>query len=331
MSNLSSTNGSTLVKENMTQQPLPAPAVQYGTAQYGTVAQPTDYKSTLAKAKRGVAFQGNVGSFSHRAAQHFAEQMFGESETTLVACRSFDEVFETIHTSKDFYGAIPLENTSMGSIDANYDLLWSREAVITAEVFVPVQHNLISVPNAVLEEIREVYSHPAALDQCRKLFQRYPNMRPVPHWDTSASAGLVKERQDPKIAAIASGKACEANGLKVILPNIEDYAHNATRFGLITQAEYAAKHVPTPYKVSVALALPNEPGSLAAVLTNFARCGVNLTTCKSRPIPEMPWHYRFFVDIEVANEEQHKLIYAYRKEFQYDVRLLGLYPVGKLL
>ncbi len=123
------------------------------------------------KQNEGVAFQGNVGSFSHRAAQHFAVQMFGESETTLVACRSFDEVFETIHTSKDFYGAIPLENTSMGSIDANYDLLWSRSAVITAEVFVPVQHNLISIPNAVLEDIREVYSHPAALDQCRKLFQ----------------------------------------------------------------------------------------------------------------------------------------------------------------
>lgn len=315
----------------MTQQPLPAPAVQYGTAQYGAVAQPTEQSFAPEHASRGVAFQGNIGSFSHRAAVHFAEQLFGESETTLFPCRSFDQVFEKIQTSKDFYGAIPLENTSMGSIDANYDLLWSRSAIVAGEVYVPVHHNLISVPNAVLENIREVYSHPAALDQCRKLFQKYPNMRPVPHWDTSASAILVKERQDPTIAAIASGKACEANGLAIIQSNIEDYSHNATRFGLITKAEYAPHHVPTPYKVSVALALPNEPGSLAAVLTNFARCGVNLTTCKSRPIPEMPWHYRFFVDIEVSNEEQHKLIYAYRKEFQYDVRLLGLYPVGKLL
>ncbi len=315
----------------MTQQPLPAPAVQYGTAQYGTVVQPTEYKLENAGVKKCVAFQGNIGSFSHRAALYFAEKTFGEYETTLVACRSFDEVFEKIQTGKDFYGAIPLENSSMGSIDANYDLLWSRSAVITAEVFVPVQHNLISIPDAVLEDVREVYSHPAALDQCRKLFQKYPLMRPLPHWDTSASALLVKEKNDPKIAAIASGKACEAHGLTVLLPNIEDYTHNATRFGLITKAEYAAKHVPTPYKVSVALALPNEPGSLAAVLTNFARCGVNLTTCKSRPIPELPWHYRFFVDIEVTNEDQHKKIYAYRKEFQYDVRLLGLYPSGSLL
>lgn len=310
----------------MTQQPLSAPALQYG-----NVVQPTEYKVEHAGVQKCVAFQGNVGSFSHRAAKYFAETTFAEYKTALVACRSFDEVFAKIESSKDFYGAIPLENSSMGPIDANYDLLWARSAVITAEVFVPVQHNLITIPNVVLEDIREVYSHPAALEQCRKLFQKYPLMRPVQHWDTSASVLLVKERNDPKIAAIASGKACEEHGLTVLLPNIEDYAHNATRFGLITTADNASKHIPTPYKVSVALALPNEPGSLAAVLTNFARCGVNLTTCKSRPIPETPWHYRFFVDIEVANEEQHKKIYAYRKEFQYDVRLLGLYPVGSLL
>ncbi len=294
----------------------------------GSVTQPTTFKPVADAARRCIAFQGNVGSFSHRAARHFAEHTFSQFDTSLIACGSFGEVFSKIESSKDFYGAIPLENTTMGSIDANYDLLWTKSAVIVNEVFVPVHHNLITVPNAVLDNIREVYSHPAALDQCKKLFQKYPHMKAMNYWDTSASAILVKEKNDPAIAAIASRKACDEQGLHILLPRIEDYEHNATRFGLITKAEYAASHVPTPYKVSVALELPNVPGALAAVLTNFARCGVNLTTCKSRPEPGKPWHYRFFVDIEVANEEQHKKIYAYRKEFQYDVRLLGLYPVG---
>lgn len=296
--------------------------------QIHAATDPVQNKLEKSTRKKCVAFQGNVGSFSHRAAEHFARVTFAEHETELIACGSFREVFEKIEESKDFYGAIPLENSSMGTIDANYDLLWTRSSVIVNEVFVPVRHNLITTADAVLEEIREVYSHPAALDQCRKLFQQYPQMRPVSHWDTSASTILVKERNNPSIAAIASKKACEEQGLKLLLPNIQDYEHNVTRFGLITKADNAPKHLPAPYKVSFALELPNVPGSLAAVLTNFARCGVNLSSCKSRPEPGKPWHYRFFVDIEVANEEQHKKIYAYRKEFQYDVRLLGLYPVG---
>jgi prephenate dehydratase len=243
---------------------------------------------------------------SHRAARHFAEDTFAEYETSLQACRSFSEVFERIESSNEFYGAIPLENSSMGTIDANLDLLWTKSAIIVHEVYVPVHHNLITIPNARLEDIREVYSHPAALDQCRLLFEKYPLMRPVSHWDTGASAILVKEKNDSTIAAIASKKACDEQQLNVLLPNIEDYVHNATRFGLIIKAENLVKHIPTPYKVSFALELPNEPGSLATVLTNFARCGVNLASCKSRPEPGQPWHYRFFVDIEVANEEQHE-------------------------
>ncbi|HEY9759693.1 MAG TPA: prephenate dehydratase domain-containing protein [Oculatellaceae cyanobacterium] len=303
--------------------------IQIGSAiPAGAVLKPEQLKGGEGDNKRCIAFQGNVGSFSHRAAKHFAEKTFDKYDTTLIACRSFGEVFEIIESSKNFYGAIPLENTTMGSIDANYDLLWTQSAVIVNEVFVPVHHNLITTPNAVIENIREVYSHPAALEQCKRLFQKYPHMKPTNHWDTSASAILVKERQDPTIAAIASSKACEEQDLSILIPRVEDYEHNATRFGLITKAEYAARHIPTPYKVSFALELPNVPGTLATVLTNFARCGVNLTSCKSRPEPGKPWHYRFFVDIEVTNEEQHKKLYAYRKEFQYDVRLLGLYPIG---
>ena len=154
----------------MTHQPLPTSALQPG-----AVFKPVEYKLEPAGAKRSVAFQGNIGSFSHCAARHFAEKTFGQYETSLVACKSFSEVFEKIESSKEFYGAIPLENTSMGSIDANYDLLWTRSAIIVHEVFVPVQHNLITIANTALEDIRQVYSHPAALEQCRKIFQKYIN------------------------------------------------------------------------------------------------------------------------------------------------------------
>lgn len=317
----------------MTQPPLLASASAqrlFAESDTNAFPAPSGTENVAPPGKRCVAFQGNIGSFSHAAARHFAEKTFTDYDTSLEACGSFREVFKRIESNKEYYGAIPLENSSMGTIDANYDLLWTNSAIIVQEVFVPVHHNLVGLASANLEHVREVYSHPAALDQCKLLFEKFPKMKPVSYWDTSASAILVRENNDPTIAAIASTKACAEQGLHLLLQNIEDYEHNATRFGLITKAENLIKQVPTPYKVSFALELPNEPGALANVLSNFARCGVNLSSCKSRPEPGKPWHYRFFVDIEVTDQEQHEKIYAYRREFKYDVRLLGLYPAGSI-
>lgn len=272
-----------------------------------------------------IAFQGNIGSFSHQAATAFA-RILGIAQTAFVPCQNFSEIFEKVDAEESAYGAIPLENSSMGTISVNYDLFWLHSAVISQELFLSVHHNLVAPANATLESIREVYSHPAALEQCRKLFKQYPSMKSIPYWDTSASASLVKEKNDPHIAAIASKAAAIEHGLSILLSNIEDYAHNTTRFGLITK--HLAENLVLPYKLSLAVELPHEPGSLARFLTTIAKMGVNLTKCESRPIPELPWHYRFFIDMRIADPKQNEAMSELWEAMTPRLKILGRYPAG---
>lgn len=261
-----------------------------------------------------IAFQGMPGAFSHAAALAFARRM--EGDTQVRPCQSFAEVFSLVGSGAAEYGAVPLENSSIGSIVANYDLLWENDAAIVAEYLHPVHHQLIGFPDTPVEDLRLVFSHPAALDQCRDLFKQHANLVARVHWDTSGSVLHVKESGDRSSAAIAGELAAKEYGMAVLLSNIEDHALNATRFGLI--AAYDGKTLPAAIKPrgsissisdpgflckeSFAVELRHEVGALAHLLVAIAQSGANLTKIESRPIGSTPWHYRFFMDIEVASE-----------------------------
>lgn len=273
-----------------------------------------------------IAFLGNIGSFSHQAATVFSQSL-AISQPVFLPCSSFSEIFEKVDSGESNYGVIPLENSSMGTISINYDLFWLHSVAIFQELFLSIHHHLLATANAKLESIRDVYSHPAALEQCRKLFKQYPHMKSIPYWDTSASALLVKEKSDPHIAAIAGKTAAIKHGLLILLSNIEDYAHNSTRFGLITK--HLANDLTLPHKLSLAVELPHKPGSLARFLTAIAEADVNLTKCESRPIPEIPWHYRFFIDMEIVNAKQDETISKLCRETIQRTKILGRYPTGR--
>jgi prephenate dehydratase len=274
------------------------------------------------------SFQGAPGAFSHQAAIAFSEQV-GEPGS-FVPCQTFGEVFAKVVSGNTKYGAIPLENSSIGSIAANYDLLWTDDAFIIAEYFLPVHHNLIAFPDSKIEDIRTVFSHPAALDQCRRMFKQHPNMAARVHWDTSGAVADVRTSGDRSAAAIAGELAAAEYGMKVLLPNIEDFTHNATRFGLITKtADARTADLKPPYKVSFAVELSHKTGSLAGLLAKLAAAGANLTKIESRPIGETPWHYRFFIDMELSSAElESKVQDAFRQDGQ-NYKALGRYQVGK--
>jgi prephenate dehydratase len=272
-----------------------------------------------------IGFQGARGAFSHRAGQIFGEQITNSSKLPskieFVPLHSFAEVFASVVKDECDFGAIPLENSSVGSIVANYDLLWKNNVVIDAEIMLPVQHQLLGFSGAKIEELESVYSHPVALDQCRKFFASMPNITPISYWDTSGAAFFVRDSGNPRCAAIASEFAAAESGLAILKHNIEDHAGNNTRFGIIRadsgvhilgiknngKTTANALSLAGPYKVSCAAEIAHRPGSLASLLSALAEIGANLTKIESRPIPEAPWHYRFFLDVELkssAREEE---------------------------
>ncbi len=273
-----------------------------------------------------VGYQGAPGAFSHRAVKIFAEEQGKLDSLESVSCRTFDEVFGKILSGECTHGVVPLENSSVGSIVANYDLLWSEPVGLIGEIYLNIHHNLIGMAGTNLGAITEIYSHPVALDQCRNFLKNMPGAKAVSYWDTSAAAFLVKERGENTIAAIAGEFAATETGLSLLRRNIEDHTGNRTRFGVVTLLKKLDPiAVAAPFKVSCVVELAHQPGALASLLRNLAILGVNLSKIESRPIPETPWHYRFFLDIEIPFDEVADAVSDAIRRLSESNKILGRY------
>jgi prephenate dehydratase len=298
-----------------------------------------------------IGFQGTRGAFSHRAGELFAEQVISDLGSAIqlefVPLQSFIDVFAKVANEECDFGVVPLENSSVGSIVANYDLLWSNDVRIDAEVMLPVQHHLLGFSGTDIDSLEAVYSHPVALDQCRNLFSALPGLKAISYWDTSSAAIYVKNTGNSCLAAIASEFAAKENGLDILKANIEDYPGNSTRFGVICHASAlplqhlnnnghdnggsgarvvnSSLHAVTPLKVSCAAEIAHRPGALAKLLNILMEIGANLTKIESRPIPETPWRYRFFLDMELRASDQRDQISKILSANTESFRIFGFY------
>jgi len=279
-----------------------------------------------------LAYQGVPGAFSHRAGYLFAKTAKDVDSPEFLPCETFAAVFDQVLSGAANYGVVPLENSTIGSIVANYDLLWAHHVFIVGEVSMPIHHHLLGIEGTAVDDVREVFSHPAALEQCSKFFEAAGHLRAVAHFDTSGAAQHVSELKNPGYAAIAGEFAASEYGLAILKRNIEDYPYNRTRFGVITRplsSESTAPYPRPPYKISCAVELPHKPGSLALLLTRIAGLDINLTKIESRPIPEAPWHYRFFIDMELDGQDQDDSVVKVLKDSTETYRLLGRYTPWK--
>ncbi len=244
-----------------------------------------------------VAIQGERGSFSHQAASRFLPHI-----TELLCCPLSAQVFERLSGGSADAAVIPIENTLAGSVLEHYDLLLANPVHIQAELLVRIRHNLIAAPGVTLPSVRAVYSHPIALAQCRNFFAAHPHLQALPFYDTAGSVAHAVRAQNA-VAGIASEAAAGEYGGEVLLAGIEDHARNYTRFLLLRrEAEVGLADTPGN-KVSLAFAVPNQPGALAGALGIFAQRGLNLTRLESRPVPGSPWEYVFYADYQIAAEE----------------------------
>ena len=282
-----------------------------------------------------VAFQGEAGAFSEAA----AVQLFGENIVT-VPRPTFDATFRAITDGHADALLVPVENSLAGSVVRVYDLLLDSQLTITAETILPIEMNLIGCPGAVLSEIRSVSSHPMALAQCERFFGQHPSIRRLPAEDTAGSVREMLVRGDKTHAAIAGKYAADRYRGEIIAERIQDNAENFTRFVFLqpqlakeSTRSFAYKTVLSAsgshmMKMTIAMRLAHQPGSLLSALEPLARHKVNLLKIESRPIHGQPWEYQFFVDLEAPASCLEDSVADLRKATR-EVRVLGLYPAAK--
>lgn len=239
---------------------------------------------------RSVAFQGERGAYSEDACYKY----FGNDMETR-PFPDFKSVFEAVETDSVTHAVVPVENSIEGSVTQVNDLLLDHDLTVTGEVIVPVKHCLLVHPDANFDTIVEVSSHPQALGQCRKFLDNYPQWRQVPAYDTAGSARLVAESGRMDLAAIASRRAANVYGLKVLKEDIQSEVVNYTRFFILEKNPSPAKDA---NKTSIVFATKNVPGALYNAMGELASRGINLSKLESRPRRNKPWVYVFYADFD---------------------------------
>jgi len=257
------------------------------------------YRQIIATSKRieeiEVAFQGETGAYGEEAAFQF----FGASIRTK-PCESFGDVFKVVEQDEVQFGIVPVENSLEGSISWVYDLLLDSSLRVCGETELRVIHCLMGIPEARLDSIKRVYSHPQALGQCRA-FLRHLGAELISAYDTAGSAKMVKEMGIVDGAAIASARAAELYGMKILAREIEDTSSNFTRFFILSKQDSPPSGND---KTSVVFSLKHKPGTLHEALKGFAIRNINLTKIESRPTRQKPWEYNFYLDFEGHRDDK---------------------------
>ncbi len=268
-----------------------------------------------------IAFQGERYAFSEIAAKQFFVEEF-----TCVPCKTFDIVFEAVENGAAEFGIIPLENSLTGSIHRNYDLLLEHELIVVGEVFLRVEQHLIANPGVLLSDIKTVYSHPQALEQCRKFLTSLPGVEPVASYDTAGSVKMIHEKKMHDSAAIASSMAARIYDMQIIKQEIEDIPENFTRFHILSKNDIKFAD---PDKTSIVFSMKNIPGALFKALSVFALRDIDLLKIESRPLRGKPWAYIFYLDFSGnMDEERSQNAIRHLQEMSNFLKILGSYPSG---
>ena len=280
-----------------------------------------------------VAIQGELGSFSHEAAERMLPRC------TVVPCSRSAEVFDRVARETVGAAVIPIENTLAGTVAEHADLMLTHEVFIQAEYLLRIVHNVIAMPGVQLGALKRVLSHPVALDQCRDFFQRHPKIEAVPFYDTAGSVKHVIANQLKDAAGIAGRQAAREYSGKILESSVEDDKRNFTRFFLIRKvgrgtekkkgtADYHRLIPRGANKTSIVFQVKNTPGALFKSLSVFALRDISLSKIESRPMRGRPWEYVFYVDFLRGDDEPARNALRHLGEVAEFVKVLGIYPAA---
>lgn len=276
-----------------------------------------------------IAYLGIPGSFSYSAALDF----FGPDHH-FCNFPDFRRIFAAVSSGDCAHALVPLENSLAGSIYENYDLLRSSSLSITGEVLLKVEHHLCIVqtgdsPAEAIARLTHLYSHPKALEQVSRFLSEHPHIKAVATSDTATAAQYVQEMKDPRHAAVCSRNAAAIHHLHIIQQHLEDDPQNYTRFAVISGKQSADSE---DNKCSLLLTLPHIPKSLFKTLEIIVSAALNTSKIESRPIPDKPFEYVFYLDFDFEPHDRAAVdqMLERLKESVPEFKILGFYRRSKV-
>lgn len=238
-----------------------------------------------------VACQGVEGAYSQIACEKIFKSPF------ILYFKNFEGVFNAIEQDMCQYGILPIENSTAGSVTKVYDLMISHNFSIVRTFRMKIDHNLLANPGATLKDIRTVYSHEQAINQCVKFLHDLPGVNVIPVANTALAAEMVAKSGQKDVAAISSRFCADLYSLNCLASSIQDKGNNRTRFICISKN---LEIYPGSDKTSIMMILPHKPGSLYRVLARLYTLGINVTKLESRPIPDREFEFMFYFDLDTS-------------------------------
>lgn len=238
-----------------------------------------------------VACQGVEGAYSQIACAKIFKSPF------IMYFKNFEAVFTAIEQGMCQYGILPIENSTAGSVTKVYDLMIRHNFSIVRTFRLKVDHNLLVNPGTSLSDIKTIYSHEQAINQCGDFLQSLPGVNVIPVANTALASEMVAKSGQKDVAALSSRFCAELYGLSCLASSVQDKGNNRTRFICISKN---LEIYPGSDRTSIMMILPHKPGALYKVLARLYTLGINVTKLESRPIPDREFEFMFYFDLETS-------------------------------
>lgn len=258
---------------------------------YQKIADSIENTPKLFPQKAMVACQGVEGAYAQIACEKMFQSPF------IMYFKNFEGIFNAIDQGLCQYGILPIENSTAGSVKKIYDLMIHHNFSIVRTFRQKINHNLLANPGTKLTDIKEVYSHEQAINQCSHFLNDFQGAKIIPVENTAVAAKNVSESGRTDVAAISSKSCQELYGLQCLAENIQDKDNNRTRFICISKK---LEIYPGSDKTSIMMILPHKPGALYKVLARLYVLGINVIKLESRPIPDRDFEFMFYFDLETS-------------------------------
>ena len=281
--------------------------------------------SDLTTEAKKIAIQGGYGAFHEIAAINY----FENENIEIVPKNTFKDLFTALKNGLVDYGITAIENSLAGSILPNYSLLLESKMRIIGEIYLRIKQNLVALPGQSLSDIKEIYSHPMAILQCQKFFEKHPTIKLIDSIDTALSAKEIHDKNLTGVGAIASSLAARKYNLDVLASSIETNKMNYTRFLILEGKNGVTANDGVINKSSITFAIAHEIGCLSKVLSILSYYNINLSKIQSMPIIGEKWEYQFYVDLELNDLKLYKQAIDAIKPFTSNLQVLGEYLKGK--
>jgi prephenate dehydratase len=267
-----------------------------------------------------ISFQGEPGANSHTACSQ------ARPDWQVLPCPTFEDAFAAVNEGQAGLAMIPIENSIAGRVADIHHLLPTSGLHIVGEHFLPIHFHLMAIPGADLGTIRNVYSHVHALGQCRKIIRKL-GLKAHVAGDTAGSAREVAEWKDPTRASLSPRMAADIYGLKILAENVEDEAHNTTRFVILSKTPQWAPKEQGPVVTSFVFRVRNLPAALYKALGGFATNGINMTKLESYMLEGEFLATQFYAEVDGHPEDANLMRALEELEFfSRELRVLGVYP-----